>query len=85
VAATRDLDRGRGTAEEEVSGRAQHDGQDFIRVQREAGLDFYSDGLLGWQDLFRPFTESCLGIEAGALVRWFDNNAFFRVPKTAAG
>ena len=48
-------------------------------MQRQAGLDFLSDGLLRWQDLFRPLIER-LGIHPHTLVRWFDTNTFFREP-----
>jgi 5-methyltetrahydropteroyltriglutamate--homocysteine methyltransferase len=39
-----------------------------------------SDGLLTWQDLFRPLVNSSDGLEAQVLVRWFHNNSFFRAP-----
>jgi 5-methyltetrahydropteroyltriglutamate--homocysteine methyltransferase len=80
VAATRDLDRGRTTGEA-VSARFDQDLEELVDVQREAGLDYFSDGLLRWQDLFRPLVEACPGLEGGALVRWFDNNTFYRAPE----
>lgn len=80
VAATRGLDRGR-TSPEEVAVAFKRDRAEFVRVQREAGLDYFSDGLLRWQDLFRPLVEATPGLEARALVRWFDNNTFFRAPE----
>jgi 5-methyltetrahydropteroyltriglutamate--homocysteine methyltransferase len=52
----------------------------WVEVQQGAGLDFYSDGLLRWQDIFRPLVES-LGIKPHTLVRWFDTNTFFREPE----
>ena len=52
----------------------------FVRVQQGAGLDFFSDGLLRWQDIFRPLTEG-LGVKPHTLVRWFDTNTFFREPE----
>lgn len=84
VAATRDLDRGR-TSEEAVSQQAARDLADFVSVQQRAGLDYVSDGMLGWQDLFRPFVEVCQGLTAGPLVRWFDTNSFFRAPVVRRG
>ena len=83
VALTRDLERGRATPEQ-VESAFSHDVEDFIRVQQEARLDYFSDGLLRWQDIFRPLVESAEGMEAGGLVRWFDNNAFFRAPLVKA-
>jgi 5-methyltetrahydropteroyltriglutamate--homocysteine methyltransferase len=80
VAATRGMDRGR-TSAEEVAERLRQDARAFVETQRAAGLDYFSDGLLGWQDLFRPFVEASGGMTARALVRWFDNNSFFRAPE----
>lgn len=80
VAATRDLERNR-TSAEEVEGRFREDEENFVGVQREAGLDYFSDGLLRWQDLFRPLVDLSPGMRAQKLVRWFDNNSFFRAPE----
>jgi 5-methyltetrahydropteroyltriglutamate--homocysteine methyltransferase len=80
VAATRGLERGR-TSAEEVARRFQEDRTDFIVAQRDAGLDYLSDGLLRWQDIFRPLVEAATGMTARTLVRWFDNNSFFRAPE----
>ncbi|HEY3208622.1 MAG TPA: hypothetical protein VGL18_02345 [Actinomycetota bacterium] len=80
VAATRGLERGR-TSLQEVDQAFRDDREDFIAVQREAKLDYHSDGLIRWQDLFRPFVEASGGMDARTLVRWFDNNSFFRAPE----
>jgi 5-methyltetrahydropteroyltriglutamate--homocysteine methyltransferase len=82
VAATRGLERGR-TSLEEVDQAFRGDREDFIRVQREAGLDYNSDGLIRWQDIFRPLVEASGGLDARTLVRWFDNNSFFRAPQVS--
>jgi 5-methyltetrahydropteroyltriglutamate--homocysteine methyltransferase len=78
VAATRGLDRGRVSAAD-VDQAFAADLAAFIRAQQRAGLDFFSDGLLRWQDIFRPLTEA-LGVKPHTLVRWFDTNTFFREP-----
>ncbi len=80
VAATRDLERNR-TSAQEVETRFREDEEAFIAVQREARLDYFSDGLLRWQDLFRPLVDSSPAMRAQKLVRWFDNNSFFRAPE----
>lgn len=80
VAATRDLDRGR-TTPEAVAERQANDLSEFVDLQRDAGLDYLSDGLITWQDLFRPLVEASPGMAKGALVRWFDNNTFYRAPE----
>jgi 5-methyltetrahydropteroyltriglutamate--homocysteine methyltransferase len=79
VAATRGIDRGR-VGSDAVSRAFADDLAAFVRVQKDAGLDFFSDGLLRWQDIFRPLTEA-LGVKPHTLVRWFDTNTFFREPE----
>jgi 5-methyltetrahydropteroyltriglutamate--homocysteine methyltransferase len=79
VQATRDLDRDRATMEA-VEERRGADLQTFVDAQREAGLDYLSDGLLNWQDIFRPFCEATRGLEPGPLMRFLNTNTFFRAP-----
>jgi 5-methyltetrahydropteroyltriglutamate--homocysteine methyltransferase len=81
VAATRGIDRGR-VGSEAVERAFADDLAAFVRVQKDAGMDFFSDGLLKWQDIFRPLTEA-LGVKPHTLVRWFDTNTFFREPELA--
>jgi 5-methyltetrahydropteroyltriglutamate--homocysteine methyltransferase len=77
VQATRDLDRGR-TTEEAVEAQAERDFRELVGVQRAAGLDLLSDGLLGWQDIFRPLAEAAEGLDARPLTRFLDTNTFYR-------
>jgi 5-methyltetrahydropteroyltriglutamate--homocysteine methyltransferase len=79
VRATRDLDRDRATAEA-VEERREADMRSFLDAQREARLDYLSDGLLNWQDIFRPFDEAARGLEPGPLTRFLNTNTFFRAP-----
>jgi 5-methyltetrahydropteroyltriglutamate--homocysteine methyltransferase len=79
VQATRDLDRDRATPEA-VEERREADMRSFLDAQREAGLDYLSDGLLNWQDIFRPFCETARGLEPGPLTRFLNTNTFFRAP-----
>ena len=79
VRATRDLDRGR-TTEEAVEEQRRADLRSFLEAQREAGLDYLSDGLLNWQDIFRPFDEAARGLEPGPLTRFLNTNTFYRAP-----
>jgi 5-methyltetrahydropteroyltriglutamate--homocysteine methyltransferase len=51
-----------------------------IEAQVSAGLSYVMDGMLKWQDLLRPFTESLEGLNVGSLARWFNNNTFYRKP-----
>jgi 5-methyltetrahydropteroyltriglutamate--homocysteine methyltransferase len=65
----------------EVAAAYRADREAFVATQQDAGLDFVSDGLLRWQDLFRPLVSLSGGMDARTLVRWFDNNTFFRAPE----
>ncbi len=79
IAATRGLDRGR-VSEAGAQETLEQDVRDLVALQLEAGFDYISDGLLTWQDLFRPLVEAWDGLELGGLTRWFDNNTFYRQP-----
>lgn len=83
VQATRDLDRGRADAKQ-VQEVRRRDAQALVEAQVKAGFPYASDGLLGFQDLFRPFAERLKGARAGPLTRWFDNNTFYRRPVVEA-
>ena len=65
VQATRDLDRGR-TSQEAVDEQVVRDLAELVSVQQQAGLDLLTDGMLRWQDLFRPLLEASEGLETGA-------------------
>jgi 5-methyltetrahydropteroyltriglutamate--homocysteine methyltransferase len=79
VAATRGLERGR-VGSEQVDAAYRQDLSDFVAVQQEAEVDFFSDGLLRWQDHFRPLADAA-ELSTRTLTRWFDNNAFYRTPE----
>jgi 5-methyltetrahydropteroyltriglutamate--homocysteine methyltransferase len=84
VQATRDLDRGR-TTPEAVDEQVRRDLDELVRVQEEAGLDLLADGMLRWQDLFRPLLEGSDGLEPGPLTRFLDTNSFYRAPTATSG
>lgn len=79
VGATRDLDRGRATAEfvEELYARTEGE---VAAIERRLGLDVVTGGYLRWPDLFRPFAETWEGFTVGPLSRWFETNTFYRQP-----
>jgi 5-methyltetrahydropteroyltriglutamate--homocysteine methyltransferase len=83
VQATRDVERGRTTGEA-VDRAFEDERTSFIQLQRRVELDYISDGLLRWHDVFRPLATSSTGLDARSLVRWFDNNSFFRAPAVSA-
>jgi len=84
VQATRDLDRGR-VAQGAVDEQFGRDLDELVAVQQRAGLDLLADGMLRWQDLFRPLLEESEGLELGPLTRFLDTNTFFRAPHPNSG
>jgi 5-methyltetrahydropteroyltriglutamate--homocysteine methyltransferase len=82
VQATRDLDRGR-TTQQAVDEQIDRDLAELVSVQQEAGLDLLADGMLRWQDVFRPLVEAADGLETGALTRFLDTNTFYRAPSAS--
>ena len=83
VQATRDLDRGR-TTPEAVDDEVERDLAELVSAQQAAGLDLLSDGMLRWQDQFRPLLEGADGLETGALTRFLDTNTFYRAPRATS-
>jgi 5-methyltetrahydropteroyltriglutamate--homocysteine methyltransferase len=83
VQATRDLDRGR-TTPEAVEEQVEQDLSELVSAQQAAGLDLLADGMLRWQDHFRPLLEAAEGLETGALTRFLDTNTFYRAPKATS-
>jgi len=79
VELSRALERRRASPEDLAAAIAEAERQ-VIAVQREAGLDYIVDGQFRWQDLFRPLSDAIPGLHAGGIVRWFDNNTFYRRP-----
>jgi 5-methyltetrahydropteroyltriglutamate--homocysteine methyltransferase len=77
VQATRDLDRGR-TTPEAVAELRERDFRELVSAQRAAGLALLGDGMLGWQDTFRPLAEAADGLDARPLTRFLDTNTFYR-------
>ncbi len=79
VEATRDLDRGR-AAREAVDAQFERDLKEFVAGQQHAGVDLLADGMLRWQDVFRPLVEASEGLARGPLTRFLDTNTFYRAP-----
>lgn len=80
IKATRDFDRKR-IPPEELS-RVLHDQQkELIKQQTELKVSALSDGLLNWQDHFRPLSDFFSGISPTTLTRFTNTNTFFRRPQ----
>jgi 5-methyltetrahydropteroyltriglutamate--homocysteine methyltransferase len=73
------LDRG-DASPEDVRKAVEDLTREVIAEQEAAGIDIVTDGQAGWPDLLRPFAETISGFEIGGLLRWFDNNTYYRRP-----
>lgn len=72
---TRDMDRNR-ASEEQVFDAQENERKTLFELQNTA--QYYTDGLLNWQDLNRPFVDIVDNCRAGSLVRFFQTNSFYR-------
>lgn len=54
--------------------------KDVIAEQETAGVDVVTDGHVRWDDILTPFARNIAGFEIGGLLRWFDNNVYYRRP-----
>lgn len=75
----RSLEKGEASVED------LHQAQDrlvteVITEQEEAGVDVVTDGHVRWDDLVTPFASHMAGIELSGLLRYFDNNVYYRRP-----
>ncbi len=52
----------------------------LIGAQLSAGMSYVVDGMLEWHDIFRPFVSAWRNVTPTGLLRYFDNNFFYRVP-----
>ena len=71
----------RGQATPEDLKKAQDDlVTEVIKEQEAAGIDLVTDGHGRWDDILTPFARKITGFEIGGLLRWFDNNVYYRKP-----
>lgn len=54
--------------------------REVIGEQEAAGVDLITDGHVRWDDILTPFARNIAGFEIGGLLRWFDNNVYYRRP-----
>lgn len=67
-------------SQESINELIKEETKEAVELQIRNGLKFVTDGMLRWHDLLRPFSEGLEGVKVGGLVRWFDNNAFYKQP-----
>ncbi|HEV2755510.1 MAG TPA: hypothetical protein VG318_07005 [Actinomycetota bacterium] len=73
------LERGEASPEDLQSAR---EGlvREVVAEQQEAGIDLVTDGHVFWDDIVTPFARNMSGFEIGGLIRFFDNNVYYRRP-----
>jgi len=52
----------------------------IVGAQLGAGLTIVVDPVIDWHDPLRPFAEAWRNVAVDGLLRWFDNNFFYRIP-----
>lgn len=77
--ALRDYERG-AIAYGEAEERVIEAGLIVIGVQLASGNLYIVDGMVDWHDPFRPFVEAWRNAYPDGLLRYFDNNFFYRIP-----
>jgi 5-methyltetrahydropteroyltriglutamate--homocysteine methyltransferase len=60
-------------AYDEVTKRVVHE-------QTESGIDLPTDGQIRWDDILTPLAAGAEGFTINGLIRWFDNNVYYRKP-----
>ncbi len=54
--------------------------QRTLGIAAQASLDATTDGQIRWYDFFDPLCRDIDNLQAGGLLRWFDNNFYYRHP-----
>jgi 5-methyltetrahydropteroyltriglutamate--homocysteine methyltransferase len=73
------IERGEATSED-LLGAQDELARAVIGEQEDAGIDVVTDGLVRWDDIVTPFALKMSGFEIGGLLRFFDNNVYYRRP-----
>lgn len=73
------MDRGEAT-QDDVQKAVEELARQMIAEQEKAGIDVVTHGHPGWEDILTPFARHIGGFEIGGLLRWFDNNVYYRRP-----
>lgn len=54
--------------------------REVVGEQEAAGIEIVTDGHVHWDDVVTPFARHMSGFEIGGLIRFFDNNVYYRRP-----
>ncbi|MBI5159794.1 hypothetical protein HY992_06785 [Candidatus Micrarchaeota archaeon] len=58
--------------------------REVLLAQQNAGITFPTDGQISWDDLLSPFASKISGMKLGGLIRFFDNNFYYRKPEATS-
>ena len=73
------IERGEATPDDLEQAFQEHI-KEVIAEQEAAGIDIVTDGHARWDDILTPFARHMGGFQIGGLLRWFDNNVYYRRP-----
>jgi 5-methyltetrahydropteroyltriglutamate--homocysteine methyltransferase len=73
------LDRGEATTDDVLAAEDELT-REILAEQAGAGVDLVTDGQVRWDDPLTRMAEGLDGFAIGGLVRFFDNNTYFRQP-----
>ena len=73
------VDRGEAT-DEDIRDAQDELVRELIEEQAEAGIELVTDGQVRWDDAQTRFADEIDGFAIGGLIRYFDNNTYYRQP-----
>jgi len=53
---------------------------DLFKFLKKVGINIFTDGMFRWDDIFNPLIRYVEGVKIDGLMRFYDNNFFFRAP-----
>ncbi|MDY7083060.1 MAG: hypothetical protein SXQ77_11830 [Halobacteria archaeon] len=72
---------GMGDAEKKVEDVIKKGRKEVIEIQENAGMNLVTEGQLSWDDIIAFPTTRMTGVEMGGIIRFYDNNRFYREPR----
>jgi len=64
----------------EIAEKIEEESRLFYDLTKSAQLDYFTDPLFNWYDIFRPLVLSVDGMRLGPLTRYKETNTFYRMP-----
>ena len=53
----------------------------LLKFLTKLNIDYFTDGMLRWDDIFNPLINYVDGVKVNGLYRFYENNFFFRAPQ----